>query len=111
MKFFEKLFKKPQSRIDETGYWVYVQCDRCGEIIRSRIDLFNDLSADYESSLDEFGEARYFCRKTLIGSKRCFLPIEIELTFNQKRELIHRQIEGGVFVSEAEYLATQEASA
>lgn len=111
MNFFKRLFAKPQvpSRTDESAYWVYVRCNRCGEIIRSRIDLTNDLSVDYDD--EGLGIAKYFCRKTLIGSRHCFQPIEVKLTFNPQRELIQREINGGVFVSELEYLASQEESA
>mgnify|MGYP005834292607 CR=1 FL=1 len=110
MNFF-RLFAKHQEpdRTDESAYWVYVRCNRCGEIIRSRIDLTNDLSVDYND--EGLGIAKYFCRKILIGSRRCFQPIEVELTFNPQRELIQREISGGVFVSESEYLASQGESA
>ncbi|MEJ2559432.1 MAG: hypothetical protein P8186_25110 [Anaerolineae bacterium] len=29
---------------NEAGYWVYVRCRRCGETIKTRIDLSHDLS-------------------------------------------------------------------
>jgi hypothetical protein len=51
---------------------------------------------------DEKGETTYFCRKTLIGSERCFQPIEVELTFDAQRNLIDKQIQGGQFISEDE---------
>jgi DNA-directed RNA polymerase subunit N (RpoN/RPB10) len=110
MSFFKRLFAKSQApdRAEASAYWVYVRCNRCGEIIRSRIDLYNDLSIDYGDK--GLGMTKYFCRKTLIGSHRCFQPIEVELTFNSQRELIQREIRGGVYVSESEYLASQAES-
>jgi len=110
MGFLIRLFARSQAphRADASAYWVYVRCNRCGEIIRSRIDLNNDLSADYGD--EGLGITKYFCRKTLIGSRRCFQPIEVELTFNPQRELIQREIRGGVYVNESEYLASQAES-
>lgn len=109
MGILKKFISKLQGRIHthEPGYWVYVKCNRCGEVIRSRIDLFNDLSINYGDNEQAASEVTYFCRKTLIGSKRCFQPIEVELTFNNQRELIHRQIRGGIYINEADYLASQ----
>jgi len=73
---------------------IVVQCSRCGENIRSRIDLTNDLSAEY----GEDGQEAYFlCRKVLIGKQGCYAPIEIILNFDADRNLIGRQITGGKF--------------
>lgn len=100
------LFKKlaslftPEGARETYAYWLYVQCDRCGEKIRSRVDLRNDLSVHYgETDRDTI----YFCRKTLMGSGRCFQQIEVELTFDGRRQLVERQIRGGRFITEEEY--------
>ena len=85
---------------DRSAYWVYVQCDDCGEKLHTRINLYNDLSIRYA---DLENETTYFCRKTLIGSEQCFRPIEVELTFDEQRNLIDKKIEGGQFISEEEY--------
>jgi hypothetical protein len=104
------LFKKISDLFSSTGdkddsaYWVYVKCNRCGEAIRTRIDMRHDLSMNYGS-----GEAdtTYFCRKTLMGEKRCFQRIEVELTFDHRRQLLDRQIHGGEFITEEEYSSTE----
>ena len=84
----------PQERGD-LPYMIAVQCDHCGEIIRSRVNLSDDLSANY----DEDGNiTNYFCRKVLIGRERCFRPIEVLLTFDAQRRLTGREITGGRFV-------------
>lgn len=70
---------------------VTVKCNRCGEVIRARINLYNDLSLEY----DEGGKATYFCRKVLIGEGRCFQRIEVELTYDVNRKLLSREITGG----------------
>lgn len=86
---------------DSHGYWIYVQCNCCGEIIRTRVDLRNDLSLEYG---DDYKEHIYYCRKVLIGQKRSFQQIEVHLKFNEKRELVDRKINGGTHTSEREYI-------
>jgi hypothetical protein len=85
---------------DRSAYWIYVRCDDCGEKLHTRINVHNDLSVRYN---DTENEITYFCRKTLIGSDRCFRPIEVELTFDEQRQLIDKKIQGGQFISEEEY--------
>ena len=98
MCLFKRLFG-PAGQREDNAYWIVVQCDRCGEIIRARVDTRNDLSINYAES--EAGTT-YFCRKTLIGDNLCFQPIEVELTFDANRHLVDRQIKGGQFVDENE---------
>jgi hypothetical protein len=104
MSLLEKiraLFLSSDER-DGDAYRLIVRCNRCGEIIESRIDLKNDLSVYYDdvSEMDTSSTTpRYFCRKTLIGKGRCFQRIEVELTFNQNRKLLDQQIAGGELVS------------
>ena len=93
-KKFSNLVSSPDKRREDFGYWVTVRCDLCGEIIRARIDLHNDLSINYGDK----GQVIYFSRKILTGEKRCFKRVEIEMTFNKKRRLVDRQISGGQFV-------------
>jgi len=80
---------------DEAGYWVYVRCARCGEAIKTRIDLQRDLSAR-----DEGG---FKVHKTMVGSGRCFERIEVDLTFDDDRRLVERQIARGEFITAEEY--------
>ena len=85
---------------DSSAYCLYVKCDHCGERLRTRVNLDKDLSIHY-SETD--GSNTYFCRKVIIGSERCFFPIEVELTFDHQRSLVDKQIQGGQFISEAEF--------
>jgi hypothetical protein len=41
-------------------------------------------------------------RKVLIGSGRCFQPIEVKLTFDANRNIISREITGGDFIAEGQ---------
>jgi hypothetical protein len=96
MSFFKKLSGFFASKSGAPAGWVTVKCNRCGEVIRSRVNLYNDLSLEY----DESGKAIYFCRKVLIGEGHCFQRIEVELTYDANRKLINREISGGQFLED-----------
>ena len=86
------------------GYVVYVRCRRCGEVIRTRINLNNDLSED--------DEGHYAIHKTLVGgTRRCYARLDMSLVFDAKRQLLSREVSGGKFVSEAEFEAAQQEDA
>lgn len=97
---FKKLSSLFSSKRDPHGHDVYVVCDRCGEKLKTRINKANDLSIQYG---DRQGKDTYFCRKVLIGDGPCFQRIEVELTFDQNKNLIERKITGGSFISQEEY--------
>ena len=82
---------------DEAVYWIYARCHRCGEVIRTRIDLINNLSP-----LDEGG---YTVHKTLVGSQRYFERIEVRLIFDEGRRLVEREISRGDFITREEFEA------
>ena len=101
MSFLKKLsalFSK--STGDSRSLWLYVKCDKCGEILKGRVDLHNDLSVQYDES---GGGSSYYCRKVFIGSNRCYRPIEVELTFDKNRRLMNEEIKGGEFSSEEDF--------
>ena len=105
MGFLKKLgdlFSAPAR--DSRSLWLYVKCDKCGEILKGRVDLYNDLSIQYENSGQQ---SSYFCRKVFMGSRRCYQPIEVELRFDKKRQLLGEEIRGGKIASEEEFLASQ----
>ena len=79
------------------SFWISVKCDRCGEIIRTRVDLNNDLSAEYAEGE---GETAYYSRKVLIGKEGCYIPIEVELKFDAHRNLVEKRVKGGKFMED-----------
>jgi hypothetical protein len=101
MSFLKVLAKllAPAPTNTRRSYWVVVQCSRCGETLRTRVDLSNDLSIEYGENEDDF---TYFCRKTVIGSHGCYQPIEVELTFDNHRHLLAQKIRGGKFIQAGE---------
>lgn len=102
MGLFKKLSRllAPSAKDEERAYWLYVQCKRCGEKIKTRVDLYNDLSPIYTET-----GVTYFCRKVLIGQQQCYQKVEVEMSFDERRQLTDRQISGGSFISEEAYNA------
>ena len=87
---------------DSRNLWLFVKCENCGEVLKGRVDLHNDLSIQYDES---GGGSSFFCRKVFVGSNRCYRPIEVQLTFDKNKRLMNEEVTGGKIVSEEEYLA------
>jgi hypothetical protein len=91
----QKFFTPPSIPADPS-YWVQVRCRRCGETIRARVDLRNDLS-----QVEGEGDLTFYCRKVLVGEQRCFNRIEVELVFDAQRKLVNWEVTGGELVRES----------
>lgn len=103
MGFFKKMASfLSATPTDMNTMRLYVRCDKCGEALKTRLHLRHDLSPIYDEGRQGVS---YFVRKTLVGSKRCFQPIKVELTFDANRQMIAREITGGHFITEEEYEA------
>lgn len=100
MGIFNKLFSTFGSSENRRNYWYFVKCNNCKEVLKGRIDMQNDLSLVYSS---EKNKTSYYCRKVLVGSNRCFRPMEAEFFFDSDRRLLDSKIHGGQFVGEDEY--------
>ena len=90
MGFLKKLFSGGATSSSSDFFTFNVRCDRCGETIEGKVNLNNDLSLD-----DEGG---YHVRKVLMGSGHCFQQIEVMLKFDASRQLVDKQVNGGMFV-------------
>lgn len=100
LKNFGKIFSSAPAR-SERSLLLYVQCSKCGEKLRARVDVWNDLTAEYDGKSDS--AASYHCRKVLVGDKRCYQPIELTLKFDKNHQLVEKHIHGGRFIDEAEF--------
>lgn len=69
--------------------------------MRARVDLWNELSPDYDEKGDD--PATFHCRKVLIGENKCYQPIELQLKFNKQHKLVEQKIKGGIYIDEAEF--------
>lgn len=97
MGFFDAIKSAFSGGTTDNVHWVYVRCNRCGETIKTRIDVRNDLSLQDDGS--------YLVNKVLMGSGHCFERIAVTLTFDGQRRVTDRQIQRGTFISAAEYRA------
>ena len=89
---------------DPNAYWIYAQCRRCGEPLKSRVNLMND------PSQAEDGET-WVVRKGLMGSgaNLCFQTVEVTLKFDTKKQkVIESEVVGGKLISAEEYQSLQE---
>jgi hypothetical protein len=82
---------------EDTGYFVYARCRRCGEPLKTRIDLHNSMSLTDDGA--------YVVRKTLVGNRLCFERLEVTLHFDSGKHLIDQEILRGEFITAAEYEA------
>lgn len=100
MSFFKRLGALFQNSPDTHVLYYYIRCRRCGEVIKARADLRNELSIDYGENELPSG---FFYRKVLIGRGRCFQAIEVTMTFDAQRNMTSRKVTGGEFVTIDDY--------
>lgn len=102
MNFLKNLFGSVGQATD-SGLYYYVRCNRCGEVIRVRINSMNDLSrSDDERTL--------FAKKVITGQNKCFNRIEAEFTYDLNHKLTGTEISGGTLATKADYEAQQKHS-
>ncbi|MCI0347440.1 MAG: hypothetical protein L0221_18685 [Chloroflexi bacterium] len=90
---------------DRGALYLYVRCSRCGDVVRVRINMANELQQDFGEA---DGVAGYSLRKGVVDSK-CFRPIQVAVKFDGRRRETSREIEGGEFVGPEEYEATRQS--
>lgn len=104
MGFLKRLFggeKKEQGYVDKQGIYFYVRCNNCGTIVRLRADKQYDLQKE---------GGGYVWHKTIVDN-RCFRPMQTVVYLDKNYEVTSEEIQGGEYVTEAEYnawLAEQE---
>ena len=98
MNILRRLFGNDKPASDGAIH-LYVRCNRCGAPVHVRVDPRNDLMSEYG---DEDQESGYSLTKEIMDS-RCFRLMRAEITYDQSRREISRQIEGGTFITQEEY--------
>ncbi len=95
LKRVSDLFLGRASKDSGGMYTLRVKCNRCDEILEVRINLYNDLSVEYDPA---GGVTGFSCRKILRGNNRCFQPIEVTLKYDSRRRVREKTIRGGQYV-------------
>jgi len=80
---------------DPNVLWLYVRCARCGAPLAVRVDLRNELSADYERG----GHILY---KEMMDNQ-CFTLMRAVVRFDQARNVIEQTVEKGEMITREEY--------
>ncbi|TVR22932.1 MAG: hypothetical protein EA396_04870 [Anaerolineaceae bacterium] len=101
MNFLRNLFGGGSgSSRDRDALYIFVQPKMCPEVVRVRINLFNDLSQT---------EDGYIVRK-MVSATRCPFQAEVELHFDKKRNITQTIVTDGDMKEEADYIAWVEQS-
>lgn len=100
MAFLRKLFGGGGSaqQDDNRALHLYIKCGRCGTPVHVRVDLQNDLAADYGDT-----EAEGYVLRKEVMDDRCFRLMLAEITFDPKRRETGRTVEGGTFITAEEW--------
>jgi len=98
MTWWQRLFGGNKQSSAREQY-LYVQCQRCQTMLAVRIDLYNDVSAEYD---DASGQEHYILRKDIVDA-RCFQRMHAEIHYDQYRREQKRSLQGGTFLDAATY--------
>jgi len=84
---------------DKRYLTIYALSRRCNEPVSGQVDLLNELSRTDES------DYAYFTRKVLhtSGERRCFSQVDISVYFNQDKQVVNHEVEGGRWLTSEEY--------
>lgn len=99
MNFLKKLFSGDSSREagDASGMYFYVRLHNCGDILRIRVDMNNELSLNDEGN-------GYWVRKLVSSGSNYKCPKgEMTLYFDTNRKLTNSEVQGGQLVSKDAY--------
>lgn len=107
MSILDRLFgrsgpKREKPVSEGFGFFYFLRCDKCGEIIRVRLDRRNDFEQQFSESGgdDPIG---YRVRKDVMGGGNCFKMLQLEVQFDRSYREVEKSVRGGRFVSKEEY--------
>ena len=99
----------------DRGVYMYVQCNRCQDVVRVRINMSSEASEisdepedDEDLSGLEYGGAKYIVSKGVVDSK-CFRPMKLRVLFDSRRKQVDQAVDGGTVVDQATWEAVRAA--
>ena len=99
----------------DRGVYMYVQCNRCQDVVRVRINMSSEASEISEEPEDDedlsglaYGGAKYIVSKGVVDSK-CFRPMKLRVLFDGRRRQIDQAVDGGTVVDQAAWEAVRAA--
>lgn len=105
MNILKKLFGGGDgSRIssDASGMYLYFKLHRCGDIVRVRIDMNNELSQSDEGD-------GYWVRKLVSNGNYKCTTAEVTVYFDANRKMSNSDVQGGQLVTKDDYDAWMAA--
>lgn len=103
MGFFDRLkglFSGQPDEPRDDGIYLYVRLERSGEVVRLRLSPRHELVPDYEGG-------GFSSRKLIVGPQS-LSRADATFRFDEGRNLVSWEIEGGELVTEEEWLAQQQ---
>ncbi len=112
MSFLGRLFGRSSGRGassegDSNASVYYLRCNKCGELIRVRIDRRWDLEQEFDEGGGDAATG-YVARKEVMGTK-CFQMLRLTVQFDRGYHETGKELRGGAFVGREEYEAAQAA--
>lgn len=100
MGFLKRLFGGGggEAPTEKNVLHLYIKCKRCDTPVHVRVNLNNDLQADYGDSAAE----GYRLNKDVMDD-RCFRMMRLEIDFDSRRKEKGRTLEGGTFTTQEEW--------
>ena len=99
----------------DRGVYVYVQCNRCQDVVRVRINMSSEVSEISDEPDDDedlsglaYGGAKYIVSKGVVDSK-CFRPMKLRVLFDGRRKQVDQAVDGGTVVDQATWDAARAA--
>ncbi len=95
------LFRTGPDAATDDAIHIYVECERCKSVVHVRLDRRHDVSTGEDGG--------YFVRKEVMDSK-CFRLMVAEMTFDSAYRVQRQDVQGGRFVSAADFESTDQQS-
>jgi hypothetical protein len=99
----------------DRGVYLYVQCNRCQDVVRVRINMSSEVSEISDEPEDDedlgglaAGNAKYVISKGVVDSK-CFRPMKLRVLFDGRRRQVDQAVDGGTVVDQATWEAARVA--
>lgn len=99
----------------DRGVYLYVQCNRCQDVVRVRINMSSEVSEISSEPEDDedlggmaSGNAKYVVSKGVVDSK-CFRPMKLRILFDGRRRQVDQAVDGGTVVDQAAWDAVRAA--
>ncbi len=100
MRIFGRFKTSRYLSANKNALWLFVQCNRCQEKIKLRIDKTLDLESEFPRAGRE--DISFVLKKEILGNK-CFNLINVDLGLDRKYKAISSRIEGGRFITEKKF--------